>query len=296
MKITRRLRIRLPFFAGLACLVFESALGHTDYTHSNDCAALTVPASLTGESIVLPTGFSDPIEPFNRAIWGFNKGFMTSVVRPASKVYRRVVFKPVRTGIGKIMKNLTYPNRLLNNMFQGNWNGMVKKRGRCLCNTVLGLGGFFDVATRLGIPKNEADFGQTFRKWGWKPGFYLMLPVFGPSDKRDAVGLVGDTAANPMTYFFPYKLISSAGTANNLTDSVEGFVRFSRSEADSYSILQYAWSFEHENRKVDMCVTGNQDEASLETLESVLSTFKSAVFPAQEVRRDRFRSPPPGRN
>ena len=77
-----------------------------------------------------------------------------------------------------------------------------------------------------------------------------MLPVFGPSDKRDAVGLVGDTSlANPMTYFFPYEFISSAGTANNLTDSVEGFVRFSRSEADSYSILQYAWSFAHENRK-----------------------------------------------
>src|SRR5712691_3466646 len=73
-------------------------------------APVTVPTSLAGDSIVLPTGFNDPIEPFNRAMWGFNKGFMTSVVRPASKVYRRVVVKPVRTGIGNMGRNLTFPD------------------------------------------------------------------------------------------------------------------------------------------------------------------------------------------
>src|SRR5260221_1414566 len=210
---------------------------------------------------------------------------MTSVVRPASKVYRRVVVKPVRTGIGNMGRNLTFPDRLVNNMFQGNWAGMGEETERCLCNTVIGLGGFFDVATRWGVPKHDADFGQTFRKWGWKPGFYLMLPVFGPSDERDAPGLVGDAAANPMTYFFPYEWISPGVTANNFTDTVEGFVRFSQAEADSYSILQYAWSFGHENRKVDMSVTGDQDEASLETLQSVLFTYKNAEFPARSKTR-----------
>ncbi len=77
---------------------------------------------------------------------------MTSVVRPASKVYRRVVVKPVRTGIGNMAKNLTFPDRLVNNMFQGNWAGMGQETERCLCNTVIGLGGFFDVATRWGVP------------------------------------------------------------------------------------------------------------------------------------------------
>src|SRR5258707_14030436 len=65
--------------------------------------------------------------PFNRAMWGFNKGFMASVVRPASKVYRHVVIKPVRTGIGNMGKNLIYPDRLLNNMLQGNWAGMGRR-------------------------------------------------------------------------------------------------------------------------------------------------------------------------
>src|SRR5258706_1734466 len=203
LKITNRSRIRLPLFAVLASLVFESAPAQPITPTVTDAPAQAVPASPAEVSIVLPTGFDDPIETFNRAIWGFNKGFMTSVVRPASKVYRRVVVKPVRTGIGNMGKNLTYPNRLLNNMFQGNWAGMGQETERCLCNTVIGLGGFFDVATRWGVPKNDADFGQTFRKWGWKPGFYLMLPVFGPSDRRDATGLLGAAAANPMPYFFP---------------------------------------------------------------------------------------------
>jgi ABC-type transporter lipoprotein component MlaA len=123
---------------------------------------------------------------------------------------------------------------------QGNWAGICEETERCLCNSVLGLGGFFDVATHLGVPKNDADFGQTFRKWGWHPGIYLMLPVFGPSDERDAIGLVGDIAAEPQTYFFPYDLINSGVIANNFSDTVEASVCFSQSEADSYSILQYS--------------------------------------------------------
>src|SRR5882724_6047170 len=216
MKIT--LPTGLPLSAALACLVFECALAQPITPTATNAPAQPASASIAGDTIFLPTGFSDPIEPFNRAIWGFNKGFMTSVVRPVSKGYRRVVVKPVRTGIGNMGKNLTFPDRLVNNMLQGNWAGMAQETKRCVCNTVIGLGGFFDVATRWGVPKNDADFGQTFRKWGCKPGLYLMLPVFGPSDRRDAVGLVGDAAANPMTYFFPYSLVSSGGAANNFSD------------------------------------------------------------------------------
>src|SRR6267143_3179982 len=131
LKTTHTLRTRLPFLAALACLVFESALAQPGTPNATNASAQTVPSNLAADSIVLPNGFRDPIEPFNRAIWGFNKGFMTSVVRPASKVYRRVVVKPVRTGIGNMSKNLTFPNRLLNNMFQGNWAGMGKKTERC---------------------------------------------------------------------------------------------------------------------------------------------------------------------
>src|SRR3989442_1734940 len=98
LKITHRLLTGLPLSAGLACLVIESALAQPITPTPTNAPAQTVRACPAGDTIILPTGFSDSIEPFNRAIWGFNKGFMTSVVRPASKVYRRVVVKPVRTG------------------------------------------------------------------------------------------------------------------------------------------------------------------------------------------------------
>jgi len=252
---------------------------------ATNAAPETLSQRRPGDAIVLPTRIKDPIEPFNRAMWGFNQGFLTWAVRPFGRGYRHVVFKPLRTGIGRMGKNMTYPDRLANNLLQGNWTGSFQETERCLCNTVLGLGGFFDVATRWGIPKNDADFGQTFKKWGWKPGFYLMLPIFGPSDDRDAVGLAGDTAANPMFYFFPYEFISPFITANNLSDTVEGAVCFTKAEADPYSILQYAWSFGHENRAVDMRVVGKQDEASLETLQAVFFNYKDPEFPARAKTR-----------
>jgi ABC-type transporter lipoprotein component MlaA/pimeloyl-ACP methyl ester carboxylesterase len=263
----------------LGCLILQSALAQTVAPIKTNAPLQIVPSSPAEDSIVLPSGFKDPIEPFNRAMWGFNKGFMTSVVRPFSRGYRHVVVKPVRTGIGKIGKNITYPDRLANNLLQGNWTGAGEETERCLCNTIIGLGGFFDVATRWGIPKHDASFGQTFQKWGWRPAFYLMLPIFGPSDDRDGVGLAGDAAANPMFYFYPYEFISPGITANDLTDTVEGYVCFSKSQADPYSILEYAWSFAKENRKVDMSVVGNQDEATLETLQSVFVNYTNAEFP-----------------
>ena len=285
LKITPGLGIRPRLLAALACFILESSQAQPITPSATNEPTTVIAPSLAGDSIVLPTGFNDPIEPFNRAMWGFNKGFATWVVRPASKTYRRVVFKPVRTGIGNMGKNLTFPGKLLNNMLQGKWAGVGQETERCICNTVLGVGGFFDLATQWGIPRSDASFGQTFTKWGWKPGSYLMLPVFGPSDVRDGTGLVGDAAANPMTYFFPFSWVSPGVRANDFTDTVEGSVRFSQAEPDSYSLLQYAWSFAHQNRKADMRVIGEQDEASLETLQSALFTYQDAEFPARGKTR-----------
>jgi ABC-type transporter lipoprotein component MlaA/pimeloyl-ACP methyl ester carboxylesterase len=273
-------RTSLSLFAALGCLVLESALAQPIMPAATNTPAQPVSAGLAEDSIVLPSRFSDPIESFNRAIWGFNKGFATSVAKPFSRGYRRVVVKPVRTGIGNMGKNLVFPRRLVNDLLQGKWAAMNDETERCFVNTLFGLGGFFDVATKWGVPQNDPNFGQTFRQWGWKPGCYLMLPIFGPSDERDAVGLVGDVAANPMFYFFPYDLVSPSITANNLSDTVEKTVCFVKAEPDSYSILKYAWSFGRENRNVDMRVIGEQDEASLETLRSVLFTYTNAEFPA----------------
>ena len=251
------------------------------------------------QTVVLPKSVPDPIEPFNRLMWGFNKGLMTDVIKPTSKVYRFVVVKPVRTGIGNFGKNLTYPGRLINNLLQGKWAGARDETCRFLGNSTVGLAGFFDVATQWKIQKSEADFGQTFGQWGWRPNFFLMLPFLGPSNDRDTVGWAADTAANPLLYIAPYKFDANnplsylgpytyftyAGLYNNMADTVDDYVRFSQAEMDPYSEIQYAWTFTRENRVADFQVKGEQDAASLETLESVFFTFKDPGFPARGKTR-----------
>lgn len=247
----------------------------------------------SADIVVLPKSVPDPIEPINRIVYAFNRGIMTGVVKPTAQVYRGIVIKPVRTGVGNFGKNITYPGRLINNLLQGKWNGARDETYRFCCNTTVGLGGVFDIGSKWKIPKSDADFGQTFGQWGWKPGCYIMLPIFGPSNERDTLGLAADTAANPLTYIAPYPnstpelltfvspytYISYGILYNNLSDTVEDYVRFDRAEMDAYSELQYAWTFVRENRVADFQVKGEPDAASLATLESVFFTFQNSKFP-----------------
>ncbi len=226
-------------------------------------------------------------------MWGFNKGLMTGVIKPTSRVYRFVVVKPVRTGIGNFGRNLLYPGRAINNLLQGKWSGARDESYRFVCNTTVGVAGLFDPATKWKIPKSDADFGQTFGQWGWKPQCFIMLPIFGPSNERDTLGFAADTAANPLLYIAPYKFVANDPLTylgpytylsyvimyNDLADTVGEYVRFSQAEMDPYSEVQYAWTFARANRVANFQVKGKQDEASLETLESVFFTFQDPEFP-----------------
>ena len=238
-------------------------------------ATTNFPATNT---IVLPKPLHDPIEPFNRDVWSFNEALMTYVFQPFSVGYRFVVAKPVRKAVTNAGRNWTYPGRFFNEILQGDWKGMGYETERCLCNTTLGVAGLIDVATYWNIPKRDADFGQTFTKWGIQPGIFLMLPILGPSDIRDGSGLIADYAANPLSYFFPYCYIGTSVSVNNLSDSVDEYVRFSQTEPDPYSILQYAWTFTHVKRQADLRLIGAQDTASLETLQSFFFTVKNPKF------------------
>jgi ABC-type transporter lipoprotein component MlaA/pimeloyl-ACP methyl ester carboxylesterase len=279
------------FLLGLAPFVRAQGLA-ADNTNSS-AADLSRRSQTAAETVVLPKSVPDPIEPFNRVMWDFNVGLMTDVIKPTSKVYRFLVVKPIRTGIGNFGKNLTYPGRMINNLLQGKWIGARDETWRFVCNTTVGIAGIFDPATKWKIPRSDADFGQTFGQWGWKPQCFIMLPIYGPSNERDTVGLAADTAANPLIYIAPYKFVANdpltylgpytylayAVMYNNLSDSVDSYVRFSLTEADPYSEVQYAWTFVRANRVANFQVKGKPDPASLETLESVFFIFKDPEFP-----------------
>ncbi len=231
------------------------------------------------DRVRLPRGVPDPLEPVNRVLWTFNQFLLADAVQPTARAYRFVVRPPVRRSISNFGRNLGYPGRLANNLLEGKWTGARDETGRFICNSIAGLGGLFDVATQWKIPRSDADFGRTFGQWGWQPDFFLMLPVLGPSNDRDTVGLAADALANPITYFSPYSYGLYGIQYNNLTDSVDAVARLSEAELDPYSFVGYAWSFADVNRKADFQLHGPPEESSLETLGAALVTFEDPEFP-----------------
>ncbi len=141
----------------------------------------------------------DPIEGFNRAIYAFNEGLDTVLIKPVAKGYDAVLPTPVRTGVTNFFGNIADFFIGVNNLLQGKPDQAASDLGRVLVNSTVGILGIFDVATSAGLEKHEEDFGQTFGRWGVGDGAYVVIPVFGPRTVRDTVGLVLDVAADPVS-------------------------------------------------------------------------------------------------
>ena len=141
---------------------------------------------------------NDPLEPLNRSIWAFNRGFDTVLLRPVATVYRDAVPSPVQTGVRNFLDNLKQPLNIANSLLQGNPERAGQATGRFLTNTLVGFGGFLEIVPSM--PKAEEDFGQTLAVWGAADGPYLMLPILGPSNPRDLGGLIVDSLADPFNY------------------------------------------------------------------------------------------------
>ena len=141
---------------------------------------------------------SDPLEVPNRFVFAANEAVDVLALRPAAEVYVGLVPDPVRDAIHNFIDNLMAPLYIANNLLQGNFEGAQFATGRFLTNTILGAGGIADVATQAGIPNRPEDFGQTLAVWGVGDGPYLVLPLLGPSNARDAVGYGVDTVGDPI--------------------------------------------------------------------------------------------------
>lgn len=141
---------------------------------------------------------SDPIEPVNRFIFGLNDVLDRVLFEPLAKGYKAVLPKPVRDGVQNFMRNLASPLIVANSLLQGKFGDAGVATSRFLLNTTVGIGGLVDVASANGLKYKNEDFGQTLGTWGAGEGFYLVLPVFGPSSLRDTTGLVVDSLADPV--------------------------------------------------------------------------------------------------
>jgi phospholipid-binding lipoprotein MlaA len=140
----------------------------------------------------------DPIEGFNRAMFALNEGLDAAIIRPVAKGYEFVAPSFVRTGVSNFFGNIADVFIAVNNLLQGKGVEAASDAGRFLVNSTVGILGLLDVATEWGLEKHEEDFGQTFGRWGMDTGAYIVLPLFGPRNVRDGVGLALDLAADPL--------------------------------------------------------------------------------------------------
>jgi len=185
---------------------------------------------------------------------------------------------PVRGSIKDFSRNITWPGRFINHVLQGRWSGAGDETLRFCCNTTVGIGGFFDVASKWRIPKSDANFSQTFGKWGWKPQSYIVLPFYGPSDDRHAIGLAADKAVEPWNYAYPYTIASYASVYNQATDITEEARRISQAEPDSYELVKYAWSYGSKDEQPDWSIKGPVDVPTLQTLSLISITYQDPAF------------------
>lgn len=143
---------------------------------------------------------ADPLEAVNRKVFAFNMTVDRYALRPIAKGYATVVPRPVRRGVENFFDNLFYPTTIINDMLQGKFGQSGRDLGRFALNTTAGIVGVFDVASRFGLTKNNEDLGQTLGVWGVGEGWFVMLPLLGPSSNRDLVGRVGDHWSELPTY------------------------------------------------------------------------------------------------
>ena len=140
---------------------------------------------------------NDPAEPANRTVFEINRGLDRAFLKPVAKFYRDATPQFFQDRINHALANLRAPLILINDLLQGELDRAIATLARFLVNSTWGLLGLNDIATDMGMEGHDEDFGQTLAVWGMADGPYLMLPLFGPSNPRDAIGLAVDFLINP---------------------------------------------------------------------------------------------------
>ncbi|MCJ8312203.1 MAG: VacJ family lipoprotein [Saccharospirillaceae bacterium] len=135
----------------------------------------------------------DPWESFNRKIFGFNEVLDKAIMKPVAKGYQWITPKPVDKGISNFFSNLGEVKNIPNSLLQLKFKNAGTSSLRLIVNSTVGIGGIFDVASRMGLNRHKEDLGQTLGHWGVKSGPYMMLPILGPSNVRDSITMFGDS-------------------------------------------------------------------------------------------------------
>jgi phospholipid-binding lipoprotein MlaA len=197
---------------------------------------------------------SDPLEPLNRGIFWFNDKLYFYLFKPAARGYRWAVPEPWRISVQNAFSNLATPIRFVNSGLQGKFGDAGNELTRFVVNTTIGIGGFFDTAKdHFDIRKKDEDTGQTLGYWGVGTGWYLVLPVFGPSNARDAVGLFVDSRLDLLYYIAEgrtYWGLVAYNKVNDLSIDKDTYEGIKKDALDPYLFVRDAF-VQYRRNKID---------------------------------------------
>ena len=179
----------------------------------------------------------DPLSGYNRLMTSFNDKVFINILNPISEGYTYIVHENIRIGIDNFFENIMFPVRFSNNLLQLKFKNSGEELERFLVNTTWGVLGFMDPATKkLNVKAHKEDFGQTLGFYGVGDGFHVVLPLLGPSNLRDIVGITADSYVSPLSTsgdkFAQYKI------PNTLTEQI-GIKTFDVINSNSLKLGQY---------------------------------------------------------
>jgi phospholipid-binding lipoprotein MlaA len=224
----------------------------------------------------------DPWEGFNRSIYSFNTTVDDVILKPVAEGYDAVFPQPIKTGVSNFFSNLGELPTSANQLLQGKFTNGLSDLSRFVINSTLGLAGFFDVATELGLEEHDEDFGQTLAVWGVDSGPYLMLPLLGPSTVRDAFSRPVDnqfTVTNDMNHVptrnsvhfmrlvdLRYRLLAIDGQLEDALDEYI-FVRDAYLMRQNYLIHDGNPPLEEDNYEEDDCILDDEVDCEFEEID-----------------------------
>lgn len=185
----------------------------------------------------------DPWQSFNRPVFRFNDTADQWVLRPVARGWTFITFEELRFSVRRFFFNLAFPSRFVSSLGQGEVLKASDEMGRFLVNSTVGIAGLFDPASTFGFPRHDEDIGQMFGAWGIPPGPFLMLPLLGPSNPRDAVGTVGDFLLNPLLWLdVPTYGLGALNVINSRAIADPEIQRARETSLDFYVFLRDAYT------------------------------------------------------
>ena len=204
----------------------------------------------------------DPLESINRVIFNFNNVADKIILEPTAKGYKKLP-SPIQKGIGNFLNNLKLPLVVVNQILQGQFKNASDSTGRFLVNSTVGIFGLADVAEKIGLEQTQEDFGQTLAKWGIGDGFYIVLPIFGPSNLRDTSGMMLTYVTDPVnayavheneSWFLPVRTATNAiDQRSKIIDEVNAL---RNNSLDYYAAVRSSY---YQNRKAAINNTADND-------------------------------------